>query len=155
MERGLGLLRHADLPPVIRSRLGCLRGLHFGALWWLTGVYPSKASAGRPLEGNPVPGLPSPSDLLVQIQGLIGPGSICPFQYSPFIHRQGNLISQDVLLLSCWMSCWQPLLWLDQAGQRAPEGLPRCQSTHNPITTSVPDRRGKGDLGHVSGTHLE
>ena len=117
MERGLGLLRHADLPPVIRSRLGCLRGLHFGALWWLTGVYPSKASAGRPLEGNPVPGLPSPSDLLVQIQGLIGPGSICPFQYSPFIHRQGNLISQDVLLLSCWMSCWQPLLWLDQAGQ--------------------------------------
>lgn len=113
----MGLLRHADLPPVIRSRLGCLRGLHFGALWWLTGVYPSKASAGRPLEGNPVPGLPSPSDLLVQIQGLIGPGSICPFQYSPFIHRQGNLISQDVLLLSCWMSCWQPLLWLDQAGQ--------------------------------------
>lgn len=113
----MGLLRHADLPPVIRSRLGCLRGLHFGALWWLTGVYPSKASAGRPLEGNPVPGLPSPSDLLVQIQGLIGPGSICPFQYSPFIHRQGNLISQDVLLLSCWMSCWQPLLWLDQADQ--------------------------------------
>ena len=117
LERGLGLLRHADLPPVTRSRLGCLRGLHFGAFWWLTGVYPSKASAGRPLEGNPVPGLPSPSDLLVQIQGLIGLGSICPFPYSPFLHRQGSLISQDVLLLSCWMSCWQPLLWLDQAGQ--------------------------------------